>query len=215
MENNQSTQQQSSELSYSSLARSSRRPVQSAGLKFLLNLIERWPWLVWTGVGAFLLLLTAIAIFSLTYTGRVESEPEPTPVVAENPAETSSQAGSPMPLWLLGAVALTCAAGSLVIFKRLKTSQPPKPKHVKQPSARGLTRRQQRKRLLQESPPIPTPLEPQPPVAPVAAETEPVVTVLPPEESHPLDAGEEPLAEMMDIRKHKSLSSILGENFKD
>lgn len=219
MENNESTQQQSSELSDSKLAQPSRRPTQLATLNFLLKLLKRWPWLVWTGVWAFLLLVTAIAIFSLTYTGGVQQkEPEPTPT-AENPAETSSQTGSPMPLLLLGAVALTCVAGSLVIVKRrLATSsqQPTKLRQRQRSSARGLTRRQQRKQLLQDPPPVPTPPEePQPPVAPVPAETEPVVTVLPPEESHPLDAGEESLVEMMDIRKNRSLSSLLGENFKE
>lgn len=220
MENNESTQQQSSELSDSKLAQSSRRPAQLATLNFLLKLLKRWPWLVWTGVWAFLLLITAIAIFSLTYTGGVQhKEPEPTPRAAENPAETSSQKGSPMPLLLLGAVALSCVAGSLVLAKRrLATSsqQPTKLRQRQRSSARGLTRRQQRKQLLQEPPPIPTPPEePQPPVAPVPAETEPVVTVLPPEESHPLDAGEESLVEMMDIRKNRSLSSLLGDNFKE
>lgn len=219
MENNESTQQ-SSELSDSKLAQSRRRPAQLATLNFLLKLLKRWPWLVWTGVWAFLLLITAIAIFSLTYTvGVQQKEPEPTPRAAENPAETSSQTGSPMPLLLLGAVALSCVAGSFVIAKRrLATSsqQPTKLRQRQRSSVKGLTRRQQRKQLLQESLPVVTPPEePQLPVAAVPAETEPVVTVLPPEESHPLDAGEESLVEMMDIRKNRSLSSLLGDNFKE
>lgn len=40
---------------------------------------------------------------------------------------------------------------------------------------------------------------------------EPLVTVLPPEENDLTDAGEELLAEKMDIRKHRSLSSILQD----
>ena len=35
------------------------------------------------------------------------------------------------------------------------------------------------------------------------------ITVLPPEESHPLDRGNENLAEMMDLRKRKSLASLM------
>jgi hypothetical protein len=42
-------------------------------------------------------------------------------------------------------------------------------------------------------------------------ELEPVVTVLPPEESDLLDSVDESLAELMDIRKHRSLSSILHD----
>ena len=44
------------------------------------------------------------------------------------------------------------------------------------------------------------------------AQLEPVVTVLPPEESDLLDAADESLAEVMDIRKHRSLSSILHDS---
>ncbi len=39
--------------------------------------------------------------------------------------------------------------------------------------------------------------------------TEPVVTVVPPGENHPLDWGEASLAEVMDLRKQQPLSSIL------
>jgi len=36
-----------------------------------------------------------------------------------------------------------------------------------------------------------------------------MVTVLPPEESHPLDWDEATLADMMDLRKRQSLASLL------
>lgn len=213
MENNQTTQQQSSESSDSKLAQSN--PVgKPTGLNSVFALLNHRPWLIWSGVMAFLLAITAIALFSLTHTGNVEQELEPTPVAGENPAATSSQTGNPMTLWLLGAVALSCAAGSLVIYKRL--NDPSRSgklrKRVKRSSAQVLTRRQQRQQRLQESPPVPTPVvEPLAVVAPVPVETEPVVTVVPPEESHPLDSGEESLAEMMDIRKQRPLSSILRD----
>lgn len=215
MENNETTQQQSSELNYSKPTWWSRSPVQFASLNSILKLIKRWPWLILPGVWVFLIALTAIALFSLTYTGRVQQEePKPTPVATDNLPETSSQASNPIALWLLGTATLTCAAGYLVIYKRLNSSSRPAKlrERVKRSFTQGLTRRQQRKRLLQESPPVSTPLEPLPPVVPVPTEIEPVVTVVPPEESHPLDSGEESLAEMMDIRKHQSLSSILGNS---
>ena len=195
MENNQSTQQQSSELSNSKLAETSSRQeiAQPGGLNSLLELLKHRPWLLWSGVWAFLLAIIAIATLSLIDTSIVEhEEPQPSPIATENPAQTSSQTGSPMSLWLLGAVALSCAAGYLVISKRLNSSSWPL-----------VTRHQQ------EPPPVPTPLEPLPPVELVPAETEPVVTVVPTKESHPLDSGSQSLAEMMDIRKQRPLSSIL------
>lgn len=213
MDNNQTIQQQSSESSDSNLAQSN--PVgKPAGLKSILALLNHHPWLIWSGVWVFLLAITAIALFSLTHTGHVEQTPEPTPVAAEKPAAKSSQTGNPMTLWLLGAVALSCAAGSLVIYKRLKNPSWPSQlrKRVKRSSAQVLTRRQQRQQQPQESPPVPTPVvESLAPVATAPDETEPMVTVVPPEESHPLDSGEESLAEMMDIRKQRPLSSILRD----
>jgi hypothetical protein len=38
------------------------------------------------------------------------------------------------------------------------------------------------------------------------------VTVLPPEESNPLDWDQESLADMMDLRKRQSLSSLMRTN---
>lgn len=213
---NQSRQQQSSELSTSALAQASPHPGQAVGgLKSLIELLKRYPWLIWGGMWAFLVALSAISIISLTHTGPVEQQkPAPTPVATEKPPASSSHTSSSIYLWLLGAAALTCGAGSLLIYKRLKSSSlcDKLPNPLKSSSERSLTRRQRRKRMFQENPPLPTPLEePQPPAQPVPAEIEPVVTVLPPEESHPLDAEEESLAEMMDIRKQRSLSSILRD----
>lgn len=214
MKNNQTTQQQSSESSDSKIAQSNPAG-KLTGFNSLFKLLNHHPWLIWSGVWTLLLAITAIALFSLTHTGLVEQEPEQIPIAAENPAATSSQTGNPIPLLLLGAVALSCAAGSLVIYKRRTDPSWPRQlrKRVKSSSAQVLTRRQQRQQRLQESPPVPTPVvEPLAPVATVPEETEPVVTVVPPEESHPLDSGEESLAEMMDIRKQKPLSSILRDS---
>ena len=42
-----------------------------------------------------------------------------------------------------------------------------------------------------------------------ANQTDPVITIVPPEENHPLDWGEASLADAMDLRKQQPLSSIL------
>ncbi len=216
MEKNQNTQQSS--LSSSKLVRrSGRRPRLPAGWN-LISLLKHHPWLIWSGLWLFLLATTTTAIFSLTNGDYVAQEPQPKPVKVESPTETSFPAGSAIPLWVLSAVALSCAAGYLVISKKLNSlsRRPAKlRKSVESSSEQTLTRRQRREQLHQELPPVTAPLEQMPPVTPpLPAEIEPVVTVLPPEESHPLDSGEESLAEMMDIRKQRSLSSILGEPFK-
>lgn len=230
MENNQS---KSSKLSDSKLVPSSRTaPVDN--LNSLLLRLQHYPWLTWIGVWILLLGITVISILSLTHPISLHQEPEPTvATTTEKPSQTS-----PIPIWLVGATALI-ATGSFVIFKRLKSaSQSAKHKHS---FGRSLTRRQQRKIILQAHL---APIQPELLPAPMPVEI-PVVT-LPLKDSHPLDAGEllaapdcpdsdlittysntesepvvtvlppeefgvkqESLAEMMDIRKYRSLASIL------
>ena len=280
MENNQSTQQDSSHLGSSKKRLNHRKSVGAANLNSLLNLIKRSPWLVWSGLWILLLVTSVIAILSLTHPLGVEQEPESKPVAVEKPSETPSQTGRPI-LWLVGAAAFTVAASSLVILKRLNSSV--KAPQLRNASAkRGITRRQQRKILLQEnshqahSEPVADeiklvgtiPLAASQSLASGAqslvvaddvsldanvrgnnslnsqtevplreshalnsdekmfaapgdhfstpdnnlnTQLEPVVTVLPPEESDLLDSADESLAEVMDIRKYRSLSSILHD----
>lgn len=227
MENNQS---KSSELSDSKLVPSSRT-APGDNSNSLLLLLKHYPWLTWIGVWILLLGITAISILSLTHPISLQQEPEPTVATT---TETSSQVS---PMWLVSAALI--ATGSFVIVKRLKSGSQ-SAKH--QPSfGRSLTRRQQRKILLQahisptqpESLPAPMPVEipivtlplieshplesskllaaPDSPDSDLIAnysntESEPVVTVLPPEE---FSVKQESLAEMMDIRKYRSLVSIL------
>lgn len=219
MEDHQSTQQQSPDLKHSKLARTDRRP-KLLPPNLLVALLKRYPWLLWSGMWVLLLsaaaFISSIAIFSLMHTGRVAHQELPQPIATENPAK-ASQTTSTMFLWVLGAVALTCSAAGYLASQRSNSSsssaKPEKP--VKRSAARIPTRRQRRRRSRRELLPSPPPPEPKPITPPVPAEIEPVVTVLPPEESHPLDTGEESLAEMMDIRKQRSLSSILDEPFKE
>lgn len=211
MDNNQSIQDQPSEESESWLAQSSRRQiVLSARLNSLLELIKHRPRLVLSGTWVFLVAIAAIAALSLAHTNREEQASQPTAVAAENPAKTSSQMGSPMPLWLLGSVALTFGAGSLVIYKQLNRSSRRQHQHIQNSSAPVLTHPTEREG---------SSLEPMMPVSAAVgplmrAETESGVMVLPPEESDRHDLPEESLAEMMDIRKQLSLSSILAQPLK-
>ncbi|MBW4637743.1 MAG: hypothetical protein KME05_05820 [Gloeocapsa sp. UFS-A4-WI-NPMV-4B04] len=293
MENNQSTQQDSSQLDSSKERLNHRKSVGAANLKSLLNLIKRSPWLIWSGLWILLLVTSVIAILSLTHPLGVEQEPESKPVAVEKPTEPPLQTGKPTEslqtgrpiLWLVGAAAITVAVGSLLILKRLNSSVDAL--QLSNTAKRGPTRRQQRKILLQEnllhqapSEPVADEIKPVGTIPPVAAtdllhssapslvvadnvsldanvrgnnslnsqtevpevplrdshalnsdekmfaepddristpdnnlnaQLEPVVTVLPPEESDLLDSADKSLAELMDIRKHRSLSSILHD----
>ena len=197
MEDNQNTEQLV-ELNTSKLPRSIRSP-QSAALNPLFKLLKRYHWLVLIGVWAFLLAIASISIRNLIQANPVAGQKVTTPVAAKNSAEPFLHISNHTPLWLLGAV-VTFAAGSLVIVKRLNSA------------SQGSSVRVRKRR--QQEPPVLTLLEsePLPPVVPVTAETEPVDTMLPPAQSHPLDALEESLAEKMDIRKHRPLSSFLPES---
>ncbi len=216
MENQQSLQQPSSQ-SNNSKPTSLRRSVQaqSTGSNAILRLIGQQPWLVWSGVSVFLLATTAIAITSLIRAeGGKYEELEPNPVATEI-AETSPQT-SHIPLWLVGAVALSCGAGSLMILKLLnRPSSPPQLRDLNRHSsvqtskqAASLPNRQRRRRLARSGQSVSVAARSLSTMAPIPLSTEPVVTVLPPEKSR-LERSEADLAEMMDLRKQQPLSSIL------
>lgn len=133
------------------------------------------------------------------------------PVAQSAPKAPASEPG--IPLWVFGVIAVGCAGGSLV-FSRLLASSPAssrrrgpsrKPKSVVKAQSRLPKRKVRaqgpkgRRRA---------PLRSPAPQA-MAHAQQPMVTVLAPEESHPLDWGEASLAEAMDIRKRRPISSIL------
>ncbi len=160
-----------------------------------------------------------------------EIEPEAAPpasVTASTPSQTSERdqtaarsermprrdrdlgnGSSSIPLWSLAALVFSCAAGSLVISQRLKRSPAPRPK----PNQAALSPNRSPKRLsrpaklraVEQFYPQAAPVYPHP-TATFFPNPDPVMTVVPTvvpeEESHPLDWGEEPsLADMMDIRR--------------
>lgn len=237
MENNQSTQQ-STEASDSKLASSSRPGVGLPDkINFLLQFLKRAPWLIWAALWLLLVATSVVAIFNLTHTGFVaQRNLQPTPAntlpLVKTPAKTTqptplqkpvkvpSRTGTSLALLLIGA-AVICTVGYLVVFKILFTPSSGKTRQRVRASQRRHNRQQRRRLLQANNPPIivtPVPeenaLEPEPEPKNINlnnAYTEPVVTILPPETSEPLNV-EVSLAEMMDIRKHRSLSSILEEN---
>ncbi len=146
-----------------------------------------------------------------------ESTPERSPftTVEQSPVE----AGSPkqdLPLFLIGAVALGCAGGSLLLTQLLKQSaesyQTPRPltpvkiirKKRRHPSQRNPSVAREPQQVSSQ-PNVQTVNKPM--AMPERNLTQ--VTILPPEQRHPLDGGKENLAEMMDLRKRQSLASLM------
>ncbi|NET32818.1 MAG: hypothetical protein F6K19_12515 [Cyanothece sp. SIO1E1] len=160
----------------------------------------------------------------------VQSQLE-TQTMAPQTAATS-QTENILPLWSLLALVLSCAAGCWVTSRLLIKSAPPRkpsgqntPKPLQRPKA-------QPHKLLKRLKPYPQPQasaqlaqaqvklhdrKPNPakpvnlakPNTVKPDEAKPIVTVVPAWQSHPLDWDEESLVKVMDIRKQRSLSSLL------
>ena len=119
------------------------------------------------------------------------------------------------PLWLYSGIFVTFVLGFILIFisfrykpqrlqkikntgKNLKSnhSQPKrKPKQQLPKQQRKQASQKVRKPITAKSP----------------AMLQPLVTVMPPEPNFVVDSGEESLADILDLRKHQSLASLLGE----
>ncbi|MBD2311859.1 hypothetical protein H6G20_09330 [Desertifilum sp. FACHB-1129] len=158
-----------------------------------LQLIQNRPFLVWISGLTLMVSVAAIAGTGLLSPGPIEEETQTTEAIAP-PAPAAIGRPNPqvqtpdLPWWFFGGLALGCMGGSWLIARYLLSSSPRSPQP--QPQRRPPTRN-----------PVSPPQE-------THAKVEPVVTVMPAEEIHPLD-GTEDLAEIMDIRKRKSLSAVL------
>ncbi|OKH26432.1 hypothetical protein [Chroogloeocystis siderophila] len=241
MDDNQSTQQSSQQRSNLQLARARRRG--SAKSSTLLNSVLAVlcsPWLLWPLLWLILLLVATLSIFSLTFAGFVD-RPESAPLVVQVP-DAVITGSDRLVIWVVGAIVI-CAAGYWVVFRQLKGSSQPKRKHQRR-QRRSRNRKQQLQMLLAQQPSAvprvkpPIVIEPEisptpkPPVVEVAephsfeptvvevldsngSREDPVITILPPEDAQQVDVEKVALAEMMDIRKRRSLSSILGKTYDE
>lgn len=132
--------------------------------------------------------------------------PEPPPKAAVKEGGT--------PLWLFGAIALSCTMGSLLLARKFNLSQRRQRskklsnKPSNKPSKPTPSSRKKRPYSSQKRRAVP-PSASAPPRKP--SRPKPVVTILSPQETHPLDRDADSLAEIMDIRKRQSLSSILNK----
>jgi hypothetical protein len=133
---------------------------------------------------------------------------------------------------LFSAVVLGCAGGSLLVTNALKRSTQRR-RFPKRPKSSAIVHQQRSFLAKRRRPPHPRTPQPAAPVHTqpniqqnIQPKTQPniqqntqpktqpniqqtQVTVLPPEDNHPLDSQPESLAEMMDLRKRQSLKSLI------
>ena len=212
MENNQNVQQERSPATTLTADKVKRKSKSTDSLMLLIHLLARYPWLLLVGLLGMFLGSATLAVYSLGYAGHVEPE-EPETIQAEvaQPINTPPETSNPTPLWMVAAIALSCASGCLIIFRLLnRPTQRQKDQKRNRYEAR-LARRPHQKLEThpRKNPPLFVPPSQSTSFVPVLSKTKPMVTVLPPEHTIPFDKSKESLADMLDIRKQSSLSAIL------
>ena len=216
MENTQSLQEQRSEpkapTSVSENCKSQQKDSRN-----LIHVLVHHPWLLVIGLLAIFLGGGVLSLYSLGYVGFVQqAKPEEEVLQAEvvEPTNTESETTNPISLWMVAAIALSCASGCLIIFRWL--NRPAQHQKVRKQINRYQERLAKRrpptaKSLPPKKPQVFLPPQPQKPAL-TSAETKPVVTVLPPEQSFTGGKSKESLASMLDIRKQTPLSAILRKD---
>lgn len=142
MENHQNIPEEQPDDSDTPPSRSRHHWGDPATSIFLGQLIHR-PWLVWLGVGSFLLLTIYISLFSIFQPPTFRDEAsQPTPT------GPSSQTGSSLPWWLLAGATLGGVVGSVAIARKLPIL-PQFAQYQRFQSAATRVARRQRRQLLQ------------------------------------------------------------------
>lgn len=208
----------------------------------LVKLLEVRPLLFWGGLWASLCLVGLVSLSSILSPGSPGRMASGAALgSSSNKTVHEVKQKSRVPIWLFGAIALTCTAGSIVVSKQLgrpQTSASRRQTPAKVPvklstTAHSPHRRKAPQRLKPYAPtetplppatrrpvpapkpvstaaivptsrmqqPYPAPQKPQPQPQQVAA------TIVPADENHPLDWGTASLADAVDLRKRRSLSS--------
>jgi hypothetical protein len=176
-------------------------------------LIHKYPLAFWGGLWVVVILVGSVATIGLFNPGPIDQGASvPTSnlgtIQEATPKSTAREVSS---FSLFGGVALGCAMGSLLVthFLRHATGRRQTTKRLKPVTAA----RKKRRRPSQRSHPVAS--HPMPRASESALNTQDnqltQVTVLPAQESHPLDGGKESLAEMLDLRKRKSLASLMRD----
>ena len=197
---------------------SSHRSQRKYSGNFLGQLIHNYPIACLSGVWLSVVLTAAIGFAGLMHPGSETGEYLPTPTSnsltnLKKPAQKNT-----LPLLLFGAVIFGCATGSLLVTSAKSTrhksirrsrsksrrmsngSRKFQPTWLNQVMSK---KRHKHKVLKTKGNSFFSCSE--------STEKEPTVTVVPAEKSIPLDRREPNIAEMMDLRKRHSLSSLIGD----
>ncbi|NMG08049.1 hypothetical protein [Brasilonema sp. UFV-L1] len=216
MENSQNAQQQPSQ-SEAAIPESGKRiPGRAESKNLLIHLLVHYPLLFPFGLLLIFIGSSTLALYSLGYVGRVrQEEPEIAEAEIIKPIKVPSETINPTPLWMVAAIALSCASGSLILF--LLLNRPANRQQFKNQINRHYKRvAQQRRPDLEPRPkknqPVFVPSQVRAPVVVMPSQTQPVVTVLPPEQNILPSQAKESLANMLDMRKHTPLSTILRKD---
>ncbi len=215
MENSQSVQHELTQVRGLTPKWTNSKSELTGSSNILIYLVTHHPGLLLTGLLTMFLGSAALALYSLGHVGGAEQvEPEEIPAVVERPIKTPSETSNPTPLWMVVAIALSCGSGCFILLRLLNRPIQPRQNsrkrinHYPTPLTPRPHRNWEPKTL--STPPVFVPMQPLKPIVSMPAKTKPLVTVLPAEHKHPLDKkSKESLADLMDIRKQNSLSTIL------
>jgi hypothetical protein len=195
---------------------SNNPPQQQDRLQPLRQLLYEHGFAFCCGLWAVLVIGGSMATLRLLNPGSMEKQASnPTPALTTFQETTKSKSKKELPLSLFVTVILGCAAGSLAVTQTLKYSiRRQSRKTMKSSRTIGKKRRHSSQKPPIESrasQPVSSALtyQPREKQVPTINSQMAQVTVLPPEESHPLDGGNENLAELMDLRKRHSLASLM------
>ncbi|MBD2163043.1 hypothetical protein H6G04_01375 [Calothrix membranacea FACHB-236] len=218
MESSQSVQHEATQSTGATPELTKSKSSVISNSKVLIQILARHPWLLLIGLSA---TFFASAVLALHYLGSVGyiSQPQQEPeknqevaTVAEAAINTPSETSNPTPLWLIMAIAFSCASGCLIILRVL--NRPAKgqkgQKHIKRYPTRSVP--SQLSRVEPQPSRNPQVFVPPPSLAPLASmqsQTKPLTTVLPPEPKYGMEKSKESLADLLDLRKQSSLSTIL------
>jgi hypothetical protein len=144
---------------------------------------------------------------------------QPPPVINPQPAMATipiSTPGEGFPLSVFAGLAIGCGVGSFVVAQLVKKATQPYQAATIRKKTQNISKKHRplpRKPQVAHSKPIVQPPYNQPPYnqPPIIEKQQTKVTVMSASENHPLDRKEETLAEMLDLRKQKSLSSLMRD----
>jgi hypothetical protein len=217
MENSQSVQHQPSQEKAAITESKNSKSKQVGSWNVLIYLFAHYPWLLLVGLLAMFIGSATLAVYSLGNVGQIEREEAETlqaEVEVPQPTKVTGQTTNPTPLWMVAAIAISCASGCFILFRLLnrKAGHQKVYKRINRYQARISQRSKPRvePRPL-KNPPVFVPPQPVKQTVAIPPQTTPMVTILPSEQNLHLDKdkNKESLADMMDIRKQSSLSAIL------